>query len=62
VDEEQVDVGLLSLLDGVHLLDGFDQTREKALDGVALGVVESLGRQEKFGSGNRARSCGLAND
>ena len=51
VNEEQVDVGLLPFLRRVHLLDRFDQTREKTLDGVALGVVEGLGGQEKFRSG-----------
>jgi hypothetical protein len=62
VNEEQVNVGLLPFLGRVHLLDGFDQTREKTLDRITLGVVEGLGGQEEFRTGNRARSDSLADD
>jgi hypothetical protein len=62
VNEEQVDVGLLSLLCRVHLLDRFDQTGQKALDRITLGVVEGLGGQEEFRTGNRAGSDSLADD
>ena len=43
MDEEQIDVGLLSFFGWVHLLDGFDKSWEEALHCVAFGVIEGLG-------------------
>jgi hypothetical protein len=40
MDQEQINVWLFTFLDGVHLLDRFDQARKKRFDSSDRGIEE----------------------
>jgi hypothetical protein len=62
MDQEQINVWLFTFLDGVHLLDRFDQARKKRFDSVSFTVVEGLCSQEQFRSRDRGMRRGSLSD